>query len=437
MKKSVRILIIVLILLFGIGIAVIFMITRPKPESRAHTDPGKLVSVMTAKSSDITMTVDGFGTVRPKKEVALTAEVSGKVAKLSDKLDEGMFFKKGDLLLEIDRRSYDLDVKQIKSRIEQQEAELGSIKQEIENNKINLKIASNELELNSKEWERYKKLKADKVVSDTEADAIELKYLQSKNNKQTIENTLKTLETKKTSASASLNSAKVELEDAQLSLSKTRFYAPFDGRTAQRFVDENQFVGIGTPLVKIYSTAAVEVTIQLPIDELRWLESDTTLEILNNTSKDYENILEKRFKATAYLDTESGVSTWKGFIDRFGGVVDETTRTVPVVVKFSDPWGLSRSEKYTPLVPGMFVRIEIEGAHFENIYQIPRSAIRPDDTVYIADGEQLKIRPVAILRTIDNTAYVKKGLKEGEQIIISPLSVATDGMKIRIKKEEK
>jgi hypothetical protein len=101
-----------------------------------------------------------------------------------------------------------------------------------------------------------------------------------------------------------------------------------------------------------------------------------------------------------------------------------------VVILFPDPWAEFQRDGAPPLVPGMFVRIEIEGKTFDNIYKIPRNIVYAGDIVYLDREDQLEIREVHVLRTVGNTAYVDKGINPGEQIITSPLPAATDGMKI-------
>ncbi len=72
----------------------------------------------------------------------------------------------------------------------------------------------------------------------------------------------------------------------------------------------------------------------------------------------------------------------------------------------------------------------------DNVFELSRSAIRPDNTVYIAENGLLRIRPVQISHTVENKVYVNKGIQPGELIITSPLSAVTEGMKVRTVWEE-
>ncbi len=431
MRKGFTFVLIIIILLGGLGIAALLLATRPRQQQKTHSEIDTLVTAIIANDTATTMTVEGFGTVRAKKEVTATAEVSGKIMWMSAKANEGRFFKKGDLLTEIDPRSYELPVKRIKANIEKQKAELLRVEQERENNQRNLELASEHLGLARKEWERQKQLRATQVAADASVESARAKYLLSKTKNQAIENALSILVPQKAAAQAQLNITQAELGEAKLNLSKTRIFAPFDGRTAKKFVEEGQFITVGTPLLEIYDTRTVEVTVQIPLEDMRWLDLSAPQQILKENFDSGDIPAEMLPRAFAHLDTGERNITWKGFVSRVGGVVEKATRTLPVIAEFPEPWASFQPGKVPPLVPGMFVRVEIMGRCFSNIYELPRSAIRPATTIYIAEKGLLRIHPVHILRTMENKAYVDKGIQPGENIIISPLSVVTEGMKIR------
>ena len=140
--------------------------------------------------------------------------------------------------------------------------------------------------------------------------------------------------------------------------------------------------------------------------------------------------------ATAYLDTGNETYEWHGYVVRVGSIIDESTRTMPVVVKITDPMNSGVKEKALPLLPGTFVRVEIEGRTYPEVYVLPRSAIRPDNTVYLAESGLLEIRDINILRKTGEEAYIDKGLEPEDNVIISPVTAVTANMKIREQKSE-
>jgi multidrug efflux pump subunit AcrA (membrane-fusion protein) len=124
---------------------------------------------------------------------------------------------------------------------------------------------------------------------------------------------------------------------------------------------------------------------------------------------------------------------WQGRIMRIEGEVDARSRMVHAVARVEDPYGRSAGQNRVPLAVGMFVEAEIMGQVREDLFVIPRSAVREDGRVLMVDPEQkLRFRPVSIARVAGDSAYVQSGLADGELLCISPLAVATDGMSVRV-----
>ena len=433
MKITRRLSIIIIVIAAGILISFLLVKTAPKPQQRPHSDNMPLVSIMPAQSKSMTMSVEAFGSVQAKKELTETAEVSGKITFISPALDEGRFFQKDGLLMEIDPRNYQLRVEQIKARIEQHKADLLRIEQEQKNAESNRQLAVEELDVATRDWERQKNLRETRVASDSTVDAARLKYLQSKIKNQAIENTIALLTPQRIMAEAQLRSAEVDLQDAELNLSKTKIKAPFSGRTARRFVEQGQFVTVGTPLVKIYDTSAVEVTVQIPLEDMPWLELKGYLGVIEDQVIDGSD--NQPIIAYAYLEQGDKTFTWKGAVSRLAGIVEQSTRTAPIIVEFPDPLKSDASVDNPPLVPGMFVRVELVGRQYDKVFEFPRNAIRPDDNVYVINDNVLHIRPVTILRMVGNKVYIEQGIEAGDSIVVSPLEAVTDGMKVRVVKK--
>jgi multidrug efflux pump subunit AcrA (membrane-fusion protein) len=81
----------------------------------------------------------------------------------------------------------------------------------------------------------------------------------------------------------------------------------------------------------------------------------------------------------------------------------------------------------------MFVNVAIAGRYVEDVRVVPRSALRQNDIVWTvaADG-LLQKRPAEVLRRMQDDVLARIDLRDGEHIITSQISGATNGMKVRI-----
>jgi hypothetical protein len=79
------------------------------------------------------------------------------------------------------------------------------------------------------------------------------------------------------------------------------------------------------------------------------------------------------------------------------------------------------------------VRADIQGRRVEDVVVLPRSVLRPDNTVLIAnDEQQLEIRPVAVLRAEPRDVYIREGVADGEWVITTSLDAPIPGMALVI-----
>jgi hypothetical protein len=105
---------------------------------------------------------------------------------------------------------------------------------------------------------------------------------------------------------------------------------------------------------------------------------------------------------------------------------------VNVVARVDDPYGREQQAGRPPLPVGLFVTATIEGRVFEDVYEVPRSALRRSDEVWVVDDEsRLVRRRVSVLRSIGDQTFIRAGLSPGEAIVTSALEIATNGMRVR------
>ena len=377
------------VILFGLLAMMAIANTRKPPQQSTPEVPGALVNVEPVEMSSRTIIVRGDGTVNPRFETSLSPQVSGKVVWVHPDYVAGGSFSKGDILLKVDPTDFELVVEQAKAAVAQAEYQL-------EVTRANANIAR-------REWESMQKSRAartgEAADSTAEPDALVLQKPQLKQ------------------AEAAYASAQASLEMAQLNLDRTKLRAPFNSRIRSISAAPGQLVGPTAPVARLYSTDIVEIPVGIAVADLGWIQVPGS-------------------KATVRLSTGQQSWTWEGVVDRTLGVVDEIGRLAQVVIRVEHPF--TTTEPNQPeLSIGSFVSVEIEGRQVENIYPVPRIALRDDNTVWVAkDDNSLEIRPVSLTRLTPDEALINDGLSAGDRVVLTQISGAANGMKLRPLEEE-
>ncbi len=383
-RKWLRRLVPVLILLVGFAAMRLLIDVRQAPIKTHQENPGALVEIMTASLQDHTATLYATGTVQPGEEISLIPQVTGKVEWVSPQFAAGGFFREGEPMLRIEAADYRLAVEQASASLAKAEYDLATVQSQA-------RVAR-------QEWQR---LHPD---SGEPANPLVLYGPQLKN------------------AEAGVAAARASLDQARLNLDRTQLAAPFNALVRNEQVDRGQYLRAGNAVATLTGTDRAEVLVPLPFEDLPWL--------------DIPRSGSGRLGSPATLRFDNGEATleWRGHIVRTLGDVDERGRMARVVVSVPDPYNLQNRPDVPgqPLAVGMFVRSVFQGAPMREVIAIPRKALRDNDSVWFVDADNLlRIRPVHIVRREEKTLWLDEGIHDGDRIVLSALSAAADGLKLR------
>ncbi|MFN2369115.1 MAG: efflux RND transporter periplasmic adaptor subunit, partial [Desulfurivibrionaceae bacterium] len=123
-----------------------------------------------------------------------------------------------------------------------------------------------------------------------------------------------------------------------------------------------------------------------------------------------------------------------GKLDRRLGEVDPQGRMVRLAVEIDDPYLLRKTaDPGQPVLSiGSFVAVAFQGKEMREVFALPRPALHQDNTVWVMTPDDLlKIKKVEIARLERKEVLVRAGLEAGERIILTNLTGAADGMKLR------
>lgn len=409
---------VVLVLAAAASIAWALEEFKPGTERRVPGDSGRLVEAVTVRSAPVTLTVEGYGTVKPRSMVKLVAEVRGQVVEEHPGFEEGGFVEKGTGLVAIDPRDYELEVESRKIQVRQTTAEIKRLDQEEHNQEAALRIARNDVTLAKNELKRLLSLADRNVVSQSLVDQTEQKVLGSLERLQSLENQKALFGPRRELLQAQRSMSEVMLRQAELNLERTVVRTPFHGWVLEKSVEIGQHVTAGQVVGVIYEAGALEVEVRIPYKDLKWLPGPFTPE--------------SPLHADVVFEDASRSISWPGRVTRQKAEVEATTRTVPLVVLIEETSTPDQNPSLR-LRPGMFVTVTVAGRTVEKAFSLPRHVVYPGDVVHTVVADRLHIQPVRVLRAYRDHVVVEDGLADGDLVIRTPLAGATEGMKVRIR----
>jgi len=172
-------------------------------QKMTEKDPAIQVQTELVAYDEIVQTVTALGRVQPKTKVNISGDVSGKIVTLAVK--EGDWVEKGQLLVELERETYE-------AALEQSEARLRSAQANVNLNNENLLKAE-------KDYERSKEL-----------------FSQNLETQASLDETYTTLQVQRAlhqSAVDQVEQAKANLKQNRTELAKTTIFAPMSGTISE------------------------------------------------------------------------------------------------------------------------------------------------------------------------------------------------------------
>ncbi len=369
----------ILIVLAGLVLAIAIIATGPRPDRQARPPDAPSVQTVAAAKRTAQLTVTAHGTVVPKTESNLVAEVSGRIVAVSPSMVSGGFFSQGDVLVEIERIDYEAALEQARAALASAESELA-----------NAELA----------FGRTEELAAAQSVSQADLD----KALNQLNVSR-----------------AALRQAAAALARAERDLERTRVTAPYDGRVRSEHVDTGQFVSRGEAIATLYSTDYAEV--RLPV-------KDQDLAFLPFSLARTDPPSAVKTKAILRAEFAGGTHAWEADVVRTEGELDPLSRVVNVIAQVAQPY--EPEDGTPPLTVGLFVEADIMGNRVEDVVVVPSAALQAGNRLYVVDaGNRLSFREAEVVRLTAETAYLRVDVSDGERICITALDDAVEGQSVR------
>lgn len=381
-KRWVRTLAVCLIII-GMGVAGANYIKKSAPRAQKRPPARVLPLVKTERLFPDThqVRVTAMGSVIPAREMTLKTRVPGEIKSVHPEFVQGGFIPAGERVLKIDPTDYDLAIARAKSAVV--------------NAQYELKVEMGYQDVARREWSLLNPHQA--ADSQEEELALRKPHLAK--------------------AQSDLAAAQADLDQARLNLSRTDITAPFNAIVRQKHVVAGSQVSAQDNLAELVGTDEYWIQVSLPVERLAWIRIPRS----------------NRQQGAAVTVVYRG-NRRQGRVIRLLSDLEIQGRMARILVSVKDPLGLHSENRGSgpPLLIGEYVRVDIEGQKLEDVYRIPRSALRDGDTIWTLSSEdQLKIVPVVTVWRDADHVLIENGIVPGQRIVVSDLPAAVDGMTVR------
>jgi membrane fusion protein, multidrug efflux system len=328
------------------------------------------VTVGQAKIADVPLYLEGVGTAKARSTVTVRPQVDGRI--LSINFKEGQDVKRGDVLARIDPATYQAQFDQAVAKKALDETELANAQRDLE---------------------RYAKLGGNIIAQ-------------------------KTIDTQK--ALVDKFAAQIKLDDAAIANAKafldyTTIFAPIDGRTGIRMVDEGNLVR-GSDL----SQGIVVITELRPVSVLFTLPQQQLVQVHKAQAKGA--------LAVEALGAEGAVLD-RGTLQVVDNQVDPATGTVRMKAEFPNT--------DLQLWPGQFVNVRLLIDTLKGVVVIPTPAVQrgPNNATFVyvlGPEDRVSKRAVAVAHLAEAQAVIAGGIEASDRVVTTGFARLKDGTSVTL-----
>lgn len=243
-------------------------------------------------------------------------------------------------------------------------------------------------------FERYQRLVQTHAISQQQRDDARSQYLQ----------------------------AKAVVESARIDLNYTRIAAPISGHIGRSTVTQGALVTASqtTALATIQQLDPIYVDITQPATTLLELKENLTSGQLKSAGKGQAEI-------RVMLDN-GRIYPHPGTLQFSEVSVDESTGAVTLRAVVPNPEGI--------LLPGMFVRAQLQEGVSEQALLIPQRSVTRDtqgkaNALILDDEDRVLQRSLVTERSIDGQWLIRDGLHVGDRVIVDGIQKVQPGMQVK------
>lgn len=342
------------------------------------------IPFVTVAAQDVKVPLDVVGETIGSTDVTIRARVDGFLDGIHFR--EGTFVEKGGLLYTIDPQPFQAKVAQAQATLAQARTNLVKTKSDLE---------------------RIRPLAKMHAVSAQDLDAAVASYEAS---------------------NSYMDSARAQVELAEIELSYTRIHAPGPGLIGLSEAEVGDFVSQrnnGGLLNVISRTDPIGVRVS--ITERGYLSAARRLAEQQQGKRPANGAIDNMNQHPLTLILADGsLYEYRGVPTKVDRNIDPTTGSLTIEAEFANPDGLLR--------PGMFARIRFDAAEIKDAILLPQRAVSELQSIYrvfvVRPDDTVEVRQVQVGQRLGSNWVIESGLLPGERVAVSGLLRLRAEMKV-------
>ncbi|MEL6133934.1 MAG: efflux RND transporter periplasmic adaptor subunit, partial [Bacteroidota bacterium] len=316
---------------------------KPEPEKLENVVPIKRVKTRAVTNGTETTEIEVTGRLTARDRIDVFSEVGGTFIKGKKSFKEGVYFKKDEVMINIDKEEFELNLLAQKSSLMNQlTLLLPDLKTDFPDSFDKWQTYINKMELNQP------LAKLPDPSTDRE------RYFLSARNIYNLYYTIQSQEKRAT---------------------KYAVKAPFNGKVSESQITEGTLVRAGQRLGQFYNPYIYEMEAAVNLQDLKFIRSGSRVALSS--------------------DDISG--TWKGVVARVSDVIDPQTQTVKVFITVTG----------NDLKEGMYLKGDVKGSSLQDVVELDRALVQDETIWIVKDDSTLAMHTIETVQYTTNTVMVK------------------------------
>ncbi len=329
---------------------------------------------------DLIIKISANGKLRANRELEVSSNISGVINRVN--IYEGCSVKKGDLLLHLDDREYQIALSEAEDQVMTARVEFGLLKKGLPNDTLNVSKADgykHKLEELNADFSEGKIVESDYI---RERDILEMKIIFTGAKREDFI-------LNKSGVSRATNTR----EKARLNLQHAEIRAEYSGVVGDFNLVEGKRINAGEILFKLFDTHLMEIDVNILENEIGKIKLGNYVDIEIPAIRN-EKLSGKVRRISPYIDSENG--------------------TCKVEIEINN----SKQK----IKPGMFAKVQIETSTLKERLLVKKEALLVRDKrnlLFVVEDSLAKWKYVKLGAENEKYFEILEGVKKDDDVILS------------------